>query len=167
MNNGTLFYVKLLLGLLLDLVGPGRPPGHKPSVTPLDPMKTITRFALVLALALVPALSANAQRTKSTKAVVSKPLGHAEGVIEFVKPWTYTDVQITGSSSQDSLPVLLPNLGKWLVQEIADLLRMTHQPRQGDLHYADRQRQGAGVFQAVSSGRHGLLRASGRHRSRA
>ena len=39
----ALFSVKFLLGLLLDLVGPGRPPGHKPSVTPLDPMKTITR----------------------------------------------------------------------------------------------------------------------------
>ena len=84
-------------------------------------MKIITRFALVLALALVPALSANAQKTKS-KTVVTKPLGRAEGVIEFVKPWTFTDVQITGASSQDSLPVLLPDLGKWLVHEIADLL---------------------------------------------
>ena len=85
-------------------------------------MNITSRLALVLAVALVPALSAHAQKPAATKAVIHQPLLRAHGVIEFVKPWTYTDVQNTGSSAQDSLPVLLPDLGKWLVHEIADLL---------------------------------------------
>lgn len=84
-------------------------------------MKSNLRLALALAVALVPGLSANAQMPAS-KTVVSNSLLRAQAVVEFVKPWTFTDVQITGTSSQASLPVLLPDLGKWLVQEVGDML---------------------------------------------
>src|SRR5471030_884989 len=97
------------------------PPGRH-FAYPHNPMKNMSRLALVFAVALVPAFSVHAQKPAPTKVVVNKPLGRAQGVIQFVKPWNFTDVQITGMSQQDSLPVLLPDLGRWLVQEVADLL---------------------------------------------
>lgn len=124
LNKGSFSAVKFLIETALDLLRGGDRPFRPPLLpTPtIHPMTIMPRLAFVLAVALVPALSAHAQKPAPTKAVVNKPLGRAQGVIEFVKPWTYSDVQITGMSQQDSLPVLLPDLGRWLVQEVADLL---------------------------------------------
>ena len=85
-------------------------------------MKLFVRLATLLAIACLPALTASAQKPVASKTVANKSLPRAQGIIEFVKPWTYTDVQITGSSHDESLPILLPNLGKWLVEEIAQNL---------------------------------------------
>lgn len=85
-------------------------------------MKLFIRLAALLAIACLPALSASAQKPAAAKTVANKALPRAQGIVEFVKPWNFTDVRITGTSAQDSLPILLPNLGQWLVQEIAELL---------------------------------------------